>query len=112
MTKIFNLNKIAEFSQKQGSLTIPEDLGVVKKNLLKTGSFNVALICLEAGQEIPPHPEPYAVCFYVVNGKGAFTVSSEQFELASGEMIFAQANEARGIRSKERLTLLGVQDAH
>ena len=93
-------------------LKIPEDLGAVKKDLLKTGNFNVALICLETGQEIPSHPEPYGVCFYVINGKGTFTVGSEQFELASGEMIYAQANEARGIQSKERLTLLGIQDAH
>jgi len=112
LTKIFNLNTLAEFSREQGLLNIPEDLGAVKKDLLKTGSFNVALICLEAGQEIPSHPEPYVVCFYIINGKGAFTVGSEQFELASGDMIFAQANEARGILCKERLTLLGVQDAH
>ncbi len=112
MTKIFNLKELAEFSNNQGALNIPEGLGAVKKDLLKTGSFNVALICLEAGQEIPPHPEPYAVCFYVIAGRGAFTVGNEQFELASGKMIFAQANEVRGIQSKERLTLLGIQDAH
>ncbi|MCJ7762494.1 cupin domain-containing protein [Candidatus Bathyarchaeota archaeon] len=112
MAKVFNLNTLAEFSRKEGLLNKPEDLRAVKQDLLKTGSFNVALICFEAGQEIPPHPEPYGVCFYVIKGKGEFTVGSEQFELASGEMIFAQANEARGILSKERLTLLGVQDPH
>jgi len=112
LAKVFNLNTLTEFSRKQGLLNISENLEAVKKDLLRTGSFNVALICLEAGQEIPSHPEPYGVCFYVINGKGVFTVGSEQFELASGEMIFAQANEARGILSKERLTLLGVQDHH
>jgi quercetin dioxygenase-like cupin family protein len=30
---------------------------LVKKDLLKTHWFNVVLVCLEAGQEIPPHPE-------------------------------------------------------
>jgi quercetin dioxygenase-like cupin family protein len=112
VTRTYDLNKIAEFSRKQGSLKIPEDLGLLKKELFKTSKFNVALICLEAGQEIPPHPEPYSVCFYVINGRGAFTVGGEKFELANGEMIYAQANEERGIQSKERLTLLGIQDAH
>ena len=112
MSRTFNLNEIAEFSRKQGSVKIPEDLGLLKKDLLKTSKFNVALICLEAGQEILSHPEPYSVCFYVINGKGTFTVGSEKFELATGEMIYVQANEARGIQSKERLTLLGIQDAH
>jgi quercetin dioxygenase-like cupin family protein len=112
VSRTFNLNEIAEFSQKQGSIKISEDLGLLKKDLLKTGKFNVALICLETGQEIPSHPEPYSVCFYIINGKGTFTVGSEKFELAKGEMIYVQANEARGIQSKEKLTLLGIQDAH
>jgi len=84
----------------------------VKKDVLKTSNFNVVLICLETGQEIPSRPEPYAVCFYVIDGKGVFTVGSEQAELTSGGMIFAPASEARGILSRERLTLLGIQDPH
>ena len=107
MTKIFDLNKLADFKKN-----ISKSIGETKKDLLKTTSFNVVLICLEAGQEIPPHPEQYAVCFYVIAGRGAFTVGDKQFELAIGEMIFAQANEVRGIQSKEKLTLLGIQDAH
>jgi len=112
LAKAFDLNKLAEFSRKQGSLSSLEDLRVVKKDLLKTTNFNVALICLEAGQEIPPHPEQYGVCFYIINGKGLFTVGNEQFELASGEMIFAPADEMRGILSRERLVLIGIQDPH
>jgi quercetin dioxygenase-like cupin family protein len=113
LTKTFNLKKIAEeFSKKQGLLNISKDLGAVKKDLIKTPSFNVALISLDSGQAIPPHPEPYGVCFYVISGKGEFTVGNEQFQLASGEMIFVKANEVRGILSKEKLALIGVQDAH
>jgi quercetin dioxygenase-like cupin family protein len=80
--------------------------------MLKTRSFNLVLICLEAGQEIPSRPEPYDVCFYVVDGKGVFTVGDEQVELTRGGMIFAPANEARGIKSLERLTILGIQEPH
>ena len=57
-------------------------VGLLKKDLLKTTNFNVVLICLEAGQEIPSRPEPYGVCFYVINGKGLFTVGNETIELA------------------------------
>jgi len=32
--------------------------------------------------------------------------------LAGGEMIFAPAGEARGILSRERLTMMGIQDPH
>ncbi len=80
MTKIFDLNKIVTFSQKKGVLSIPEDLVNVKKDLLTTKSCTIALICFETGQEIPAHPEPYAACFYVISGKGLFTVGKKQFE--------------------------------
>ena len=112
MAKVFDLNKLAEFSQKKGLLNAMEDRRRVKRDLLKTSSFNLVLICLEKSQEIPSRPEPYAVCFYVIEGKGTFTVGNEQVELARGDLIFAPANEARGILSKERLTLLGIQDPH
>lgn len=112
MTKVFDLNKLAKFSQKKGVLSIAEDLGAVKKDLLNTGNFGVGLICLEAGQEIPPHPEPYGACFYVVSGKGIFTVGTEQFELSNGKLVFAASDEMRGIKSLERLVLLGIHDPH
>lgn len=109
---MFDLNKLVEFSQKKGLLSNMEDRRRVKKDLLKTSYFNIVLISLETGQEIPVRPEPYAVCFYVVDGKGTFTVGNEQVELKRGGLIFAPADETRGIRSIERLTLLGIQDPH
>ena len=112
MAKVFDLNKMVEFSQKQGLLSTMDDRRRVKKDLLETSYFNIVLICLETGQEIPLRPEPYAVCFYVVDGKGTFTVGNEQVELNRGGLIFAPADEARGIKSLERLTLLGIQEPH
>lgn len=112
MAKVFDLNKLVEFSQKQGQLNTMEDRRRVKKDVLKTSNFNLVLICLETGQEIPSRPEPYGVCFYVIDGKGVFTVGNKQVELTCGGMIFAPANEARGIKSIETLKLLGIQEPH
>jgi len=112
LAKVFDLNKLVEFSQKQGLLYTMEDRRRVKKDVLKTSNFNIVLICLETGQEIPSRPEPYGVYFYVIDGKGAFTVGNEQVELSRGKFIFAPANVGRGIKSRERLTLLGVQESH
>ena len=112
MPQIFDLNKLAEFSKKKGSLSLTEDLAIVKKDLLSTRNFDVILVCLETGQEIPPHPEPYGVCFYVISGKGMFTVGKEKFELSSGKMVFAAAGEIRGIKSLDRVVLIGIHDPH
>jgi len=112
MVKVFDLNKLAEFSQKQGLLNTMEERRKVKKDVLKTANFNIVLICLDAGQEIPSRPEPYGVCFYIVDGKGTFTVGNEQFKLVKGGLIFVPAAKSRGIHCLERLTLLGIQDPH
>jgi len=101
-SEVWDLTKLAEFSKTQR----------VKKDVCKTKMFNIVLVCLETGQEIPPRPEPYDVCFYVIEGKGTFTVGNKQTELSAGSMIFAPANAARGIKSNKRLSILGIQEAH
>ena len=99
---VWDLTKLAEFSKTQR----------IKKDISKTKWFNIVLVCLESGQEIPSRPEPYDVCFYVIDGNGMFTVGDEQVDLSRGNMIFAPANMARGIRCKEQLSILGIQEAH
>jgi len=99
---VWDLTKLREFSKTQR----------IKKDICKTKMFNIVLVCLEKGQEIPPRPEPYDVCFYVMDGQGTFTVGDKQAELAAGSMVFAPANVARGIKSTKRLSIMGVQEAH
>jgi len=83
-----------------------------KKDLYKRNMFNVVLAWLDAGQEIPSHPEPYDVVFYVVEGRRVFTVGDVHCEMSAGEMTFASKGTPRGIRGIERLRILGVQEAH
>lgn len=99
--QISDLTKLEEFSKVQR----------VKKDIFKTKMFNVILVCLETGQEILPREEPYDVCFYVIRGKGIFTAGDEQTELGAGSMIFVPADVSRGIKSVERLSVIGVQEA-
>lgn len=86
--------------------------GPVKTDVLTSEKFNVAVVRLEASQEIPPHPEPYAVFFLVLEGEGVFTSRGGSFVLGEGGGIFIQKGEVRGIRCVERMTILGVQDGH
>ncbi|MGQ9624450.1 MAG: cupin domain-containing protein [Candidatus Bathycorpusculaceae bacterium] len=110
--KIINLSKLVKFSQKKGLLDTMEERKRVKRDLLKTKNYNLVLVCLEADQEIPPRPEPYDVCFSIISGSGTFTVGDEQVDLSSSEMLFVPANTPRGIKSKERMVLLGIQEPH
>ena len=98
----WNITELAEFSSIQKA----------KKGLCKTKWFNTVLVCLETGLEIPSRPEPYDVCFYVIDGHGTITVGAEEVDVARGSMVFAPANIARGIKSRNRLTILGIQQPH
>jgi|GEM_PF-554106 quercetin dioxygenase-like cupin family protein len=110
--KVMNLSKLVKFSGYEGALNSVEGRKRVKKDLLKTKNYNVVLVGLKRGQEIPERTEPYDVCFYVVEGCGTFRVGGKQANLSRGEMVFAPANVARGMKSKERLIVLGIQAPH
>ena len=83
-----------------------------KEDILKSDKFNIVVVCLEKDQEIKPHPEPYAVFFYVMEGKGIFTSEEGEVELNKGDSIFMKSNKIRGIKCIEKLSILGVQDGH
>lgn len=82
-----------------------------KSDVFKGEHFNVVVICLDDGYEIPPHHEPYDVFFYVVSGRGVFTVGEKRWNAEPGSMIFSPAG-VRGIKCLSRLTILGVQEPH
>lgn len=82
-----------------------------KKDVFKGEHFNIAVICLDDGYEIPPHHEPYDVFFYVVSGKGIFTAGEKKWGAQPGSMVFAPAG-VRGIKCLEQLTILGIQEPH
>ncbi len=84
----------------------------VKKDILMTDWFNVVLICLENGQEIPPHPEPYAVLFHIIEGEGTITVGSKRYDAIPGHIIFVPEDSVRGIAPRTRMSLLGIQQPH
>ena len=85
---------------------------IYKKDILKTNDFNVALVSLKKGEKIPPHPEDYAVFFFIVQGKAIFTTNKGNISLKKDSSIYYKKNELRGIQSEEDLILLGIQEPH
>ena len=85
--------------------------GKIKTAVFKGKHFNIVVICLDAGYEIPPHHEPYDVFFYVISGRGCFTAGEKRWNAEPGSMIFAPAG-VRGIKCLSQLTVLGIQEPH
>lgn len=100
--KINDFNEGIEFSSKRPKL----------KKMIRSKKFNTVRICLAKDLEIEPHPEPYAVFFYIIEGSGVFTSIDGEFTLNKGESIFIKAKKTRGIKALENLVVLGVQDGH
>jgi quercetin dioxygenase-like cupin family protein len=90
----------AEFSAK----------GPVKKDLMKTAGSNIVLVCLETGQVIPPHPEPYAVVFVVLQGEGIITSGTTEHAVRPQHLVSVKKDENRGIRCNQRMVLLGIRE--
>ena len=84
--------------------------GPVKIDLVRTAGSNIVLVCLEAGQVIPPHPEPYAVVFVVLEGEGVITSGTQEYEVVPLHLVSVAKDEDRGIRCTQRMVLLGIRD--
>jgi len=95
-----NLLNVAEFSAS----------GPVKKDLMKTAGSNIVIVGLETGQVIPPHPEPYAVVFVVLQGEGVITSGTVEHPVKLHHLVSVKKDENRGIRCTERLILLGIRE--
>jgi quercetin dioxygenase-like cupin family protein len=84
--------------------------GPVKKDLMKTTGSNIVLVCLEKGQVIPPHPEPYAVVFVVLQGEGIITSGSVEHSVKPLHLVSVGKDENRGIQCIQRMVLLGIRE--
>ncbi|MDD1696649.1 MAG: hypothetical protein LUQ54_07105 [Methanoregula sp.] len=84
--------------------------GPVKKDLMKTAGSNIVIVGLETGQVIPPHPEPYAVVFVVLQGEGIITSGTVEHSVKPLHLVYVKKDENRGIRCNQRMILLGIRE--
>jgi len=84
--------------------------GPVKTDVLKMTGANIVIVCLEDGQVIPPHPEPYAVVFVVLSGEGVITSGTVEHEVSPMHLVSVGKDKNRGIRCHKKMVLLGIRD--
>lgn len=65
---------------------------------------------LEAGQQIPPHPESLAV-YTFLEGQGVMVVNGDEFPVAAGATVIAPPGAVRGMRALGRLVFLAVKSS-
>jgi len=97
---IFNLSKLAKFSQSK----------IVKNVFLEHGHLKAQITCLSAGQQIPPCKMDHDVLFYVISGNGAIIVDAKRKALKTGQAAFVPKEaEARSIKATTKMVILAVQ---
>lgn len=82
---------------------------LAKTNLFETPQMFCDVYGLEPGQSQKPHAHAGATKFYyVVEGRGTFTLGAERRELGPGALAWAGPGEAHGVEnsSDARLVLL------
>lgn len=101
MTRKLHMKDLAGYSPR----------GAEKQVAHQGKDFNVVVVSLDKGQEIPVHEESYDTFFFLVSGKGIFTVGEDQLTMDEGDMVFSPRGY-RGIKALERMCILGVQEPH
>ena len=74
--------------------------------LLDMPKFKVLVVGLEAGAQIPLHPDEAAM-YHVLEGEGLMTIGDETFAIKPGVTVIAPKGAPRGVNAKTRLVFLG-----
>lgn len=78
------------------------------KSLYSQGKVRVLGLGLEAGQEIPVHPEGVTL-YFIMAGKGWMEVNGERLAVKQGSVVITPAGAHRGINATSRMSLLVIR---
>lgn len=93
-----DLNKLKKFSEEHP----------VKQILHESDDLRMALLCMEAGQEVPPHAAPSRVIIQVLEGEGEFILGQETARGSAGRIFQCDPDVPHGARALTRLSVLAV----
>lgn len=100
MTTVLDLKKLITFHPDR----------IYREMIGETPEMRVALMCLEPGQELPPHKAPLRLIMYCVEGKGVFTVGDRTIEADEKTAILCDPMTPHGFKASkgERLVVMAV----
>jgi quercetin dioxygenase-like cupin family protein len=84
--------------------------GPYKKIFYDGGGIKAQIVCLKAGQTIPPCKMNNDVLFYIIKGEGEIMVDNETEDLKEMvSVIVPRKAESRSISAKTDMIILAVQ---
>lgn len=76
--------------------------------LVDSEKLTVVVAGLEAGQQIPSHPEALAM-YHFLAGEGVMTINDEAFAVTAGATVIAPPGSTRGLHAGSRLIFLAAK---
>jgi len=99
------MKKFENLIDSKGSLE-----GKINKiDIFKERNIKIVIIKMAKDQKIDPHPENYAVFFFIIQGSAIFTTGNGTYKIIKNEAIYYDPNEIRGIKPLEDSIFLGIQ---
>ncbi|TAN44111.1 MAG: cupin domain-containing protein [Nitrospirae bacterium] len=100
MATVLDLKKLIKFHPDK----------ISREMLAETPEMRVALMCLEAGQELQPHKAPLRLMMYCVQGRGEFVVGDETIEADEKTAIICDPMVPHGFKANkgEKLVVMAV----
>ena len=102
-------NEMADVLDLKTLINFKKD-SISRQMLSDKPEMRVALMCLEAGQELQPHKAPLRLMMYCVQGKGVFIVGDEEIEADAMTAILCDPMVPHGFKASkgERLVVMAV----
>ena len=96
--KILELKNLAEY----------QDGKVISKTLVQNELVSVTVFSFDKGEEIPTHASSGDAMVTVLEGKGKFTISGEEYILEAGQTIIMPKNEPHSVYGEDKFKMLLV----
>ena len=96
--EIIDIKEKYEFSKDQPVRQIIHD----------TEHLRMALLCMEAGQEVAPHAAPSGVMIQVLEGEGEFTLGDQIVKGKEGNLFYCDPHQPHGVKAITRLAVLAI----
>lgn len=96
--KILELKEMVEYQQGQ----------VVSKTLVQNELVSVTIFSFDKGEEISTHASSGDAMVTVLEGKGKFTISGEEYYLEAGQTIVMPKDELHSVYGEEKFKMLLV----
>lgn len=96
--KILALKDLVEYQEGQ----------VVSKTLVQNELVSVTVFSFDKGEEISTHASSGDAMVTVLEGKGKFTISGEEFVLETGQTIVMPKDEPHSVYGEDKFKMLLV----